>query len=42
MPGFRQLIPDEEIGVEGLTMINPNIPRIVLNKKDWPYEADEG
>jgi hypothetical protein len=37
MPKFRQLIPDEEIGKDGYVIFSPKIPRIVLNKKDWPY-----
>jgi ferredoxin/flavodoxin len=41
-PDFRQLIPDEKIGVRGKLMYDTNFPRVVLNKKDWPYEVDEG
>jgi len=37
MPKFRQLIPDEEIGKDGYVIFSPKIPRIVLNKNDWPY-----
>ncbi|MDB9822845.1 flavodoxin domain-containing protein [Deltaproteobacteria bacterium] len=42
MPRFRQLIPDEEVGVRGRVMYSPDVPRIVLNKEDWPYEVDGG
>ncbi|MDB9823277.1 hypothetical protein OAC89_06230 [Deltaproteobacteria bacterium] len=41
-PDFRQLIPDEEVGVKGTLMFIKDAPRIVLNKEDWPYEVDEG
>ena len=40
MPKFRQLIPSEEVGVRGQVMFDTNVPRIVLNKKDWPYEVE--
>ncbi|MDB9823275.1 hypothetical protein OAC89_06220 [Deltaproteobacteria bacterium] len=42
MPGFRQLIPDEEVGVRGMVMFFTDAPRVVLKKEDWIYEVDEG
>jgi ferredoxin/flavodoxin len=41
-PDFRQLIPDEEVGVRGQLMYIKDAPRIVLNKEDWPYEVERG
>lgn len=39
MPKFRQLIPDEEIGKDGYVIFSPKVPKIVLNKNDWPYDV---
>ena len=41
-PKFRPMITREELYSEGLIMLLPDVPRIVLNKEDWPYEMDEG
>lgn len=38
---FRQLVPDKELGTRGFPVYDENVPRIVLNKADWPYEVDE-
>jgi ferredoxin len=41
-PKFRPKISSEELYSGGLIMLIPKVPRIVLNKEDWPYEMDEG
>ena len=40
-PKFRPMITREELYSEGLIMLIPKVPRIVLNKEDWPYEMEE-
>jgi ferredoxin/flavodoxin len=42
MPKFRQLIPDEEVGKDGYVIFSPKVPKIVLNKSDWPHEVAGG
>jgi ferredoxin len=39
MEDFRLLIPEEEIGKNGYVLFNPNVPRIVLKKENWPYNV---
>jgi flavodoxin/ferredoxin len=41
-PRFRQLVPAEEIGKQGKPMYSKKVPRIVLDKREWPYHINEG
>lgn len=40
LPKFRQLVPSDEVGVKGYPLFDPNVPRIVLKKENWPYQMD--
>ena len=42
LPKFRLVFPFEEMGTRGYQLFNPNVPRLVINKEDWPYEMNEG
>lgn len=40
MSSYRQLISDDQIGKDGLVLLNPLAQRVVNDPKYWPYEID--
>ncbi|GEM_PF-848940 len=38
---FRRLVPLDKIGWDNIVYMNPNAPRVVLKKENYPYEMDK-